>query len=101
MLRLVTSASGFSFQHTTPTDGLLKESEDAAMPGLTGSLAALSAKAAIWVTNFLALYLTVLDVSRYCQSKRSLMVGNLWSLRVNLILFSRVAGVAITTAYQV
>ena len=77
MLRLIVKTDGFSFQPTIPTDGFLKEGKDPAVPGLTGSLAALSAMAAIWVTNFLALYLTVPDVSRYYQSKRSLMVGNL------------------------
>lgn len=57
--------------------------------------------AAIWVTYFSALYLNFCDFSRYCPSERSLKVGNLWGLPVNLILFSLVAGVTTIAAFNV
>ena len=74
---LVVKAGGFSFQHTITTNVLLEKTKDAGVPGLTGSLAALSVLAAIWVTYFSALYLNFCDLSRYCPRERSLTVGNL------------------------
>jgi NCS1 family nucleobase:cation symporter-1 len=82
-------------------DVLLEKTKDAGVPGVPGSLAALGAVAAIWVTYFSALYLNFCDFSRYCPSERSLTVGNLWGLPVNLILFSLVAGVTTIAAYNV
>jgi len=84
-----------------PTDGLLKESKDAAVPGLTGSLATFSVMAANRITGSPTPYLNIGNVSRRSHSVPSLTAGNFWRQRVNLILLSRVARVARTTAYQV
>lgn len=98
---LVVKAGGFSFSHTIPMDALLEKTKNAGVPGVPGSFAALGAVAAIWVTYFSALYLNFCDFSRYCPSERSLKVGNLWGLPVNLILFSLVAGVTTIAAFNV
>ncbi|AEH77718.1 NCS1 family nucleobase:cation symporter-1 [Sinorhizobium meliloti WSM1022] len=98
---LVVKAGGFSFSHTIPMDVLLEKTKNAGVPGVPGSFAALGAVAAIWVTYFSALYLNFCDFSRYCPSERSLKVGNLWGLPVNLILFSLVAGVTTIAAFNV
>jgi hypothetical protein len=79
----------------------LEKTKDAGVPGVPGSFAALAAVAAIWVTYFAALYLNFCDFSRYCPSERSLAIGNLWGLPVNLILFSLVAGVTTIAAFNV
>lgn len=98
---LVVKAGGFSFSHTIPMDVLLEKTKDAGVPGTPGSFAALMAVAAIWVTYFSALYLNFCDFSRYCPSERSLTIGNLWGLPVNLVLFSLVAGVTTIAAFKV
>ncbi|WP_153005368.1 NCS1 family nucleobase:cation symporter-1 [Aureimonas ureilytica] len=98
---LVVKSGGFSFHHTIPMDVLLEKTKDAGVPGVPGSFAALAAVAAIWVTYFSALYLNFCDFSRYCPSERSLTIGNLWGLPVNLILFSLVAGVTTIAAFNV
>ncbi|WP_055714575.1 NCS1 family nucleobase:cation symporter-1 [Streptomyces torulosus] len=61
-----------------------------------GSLAAIAAIAATWVTYFAALFLNFGDFARFTPDTKALKKGNLWGLPVNLILFSLVA--AITTA---
>ena len=66
-----------------------------------GSLAAIFAVAATWVTYFAALYLNFCDFSRFSPSKESLKKGNLWGLPVNLILFSVVAALTTASAYKV
>ena len=71
------------------------------MPGAPGSFTALAAVAAIWVTYFAALYLNFCDFSRYAPDERSLRIGNIWGLPVNLILFSLVAGITTIAAFQV
>ena len=98
---LVIKAGGFSFTHSIPMDVLLEKTKDAGVPGVPGSLTALMAVAAIWVTYFSALYLNFCDFSRYATNERALTVGNLWGLPVNLILFSLVAGVTTIAAFQV
>jgi len=65
-----------------------------------GSLAAIFAVAATWVTYFAALYLNFCDFSRFSPSKESLKKGNLWGLPVNLILFSVVAALTTASAYR-
>ncbi|PAZ14234.1 nitrate reductase [Streptomyces sp. SA15] len=61
-----------------------------------GSLAAIAAIAATWVTYFAALFLNFGDFARFTPDEKALKKGNIWGLPVNLILFSLVA--AITTA---
>ncbi|KFG01923.1 nitrate reductase [Streptomyces scabiei] len=61
-----------------------------------GSLAAIAAIAATWVTYFAALFLNFGDFARFTPDTKALKKGNLWGLPVNLVLFSLVA--AITTA---
>jgi NCS1 family nucleobase:cation symporter-1 len=61
-----------------------------------GSLAAIAAIAATWVTYFAALFLNFGDFARFTPDQKTLKKGNVWGLPVNLILFSLVA--AITTA---
>lgn len=84
-----------------PMDVLLEKTKDAGVPGVPGSFASLAAVAAIWVTYFSALYLNFCDFSRYAPDERSVRVGNLWGLPVNLILFSLVAGVTTIAAFDV
>lgn len=98
---LCIKAGGFSFTHGIPQDVLLEKTKDAGVPGTPGSLSALMAVGATWITYFAALYLNFCDFSRYAPSKAVVKKGNLWGLPVNLILFSLVAGVTTIAAYQV
>ncbi|NGO51411.1 NCS1 family nucleobase:cation symporter-1 [Allomesorhizobium camelthorni] len=98
---LCVKAGGFSFTSEIPMDVLLEKTRDAGVPGEPGSIASLMAVAAIWVTYFSALYLNFCDFSRYSPDERSVRVGNLWGLPVNLMLFSLVAGVTTIAAYEV
>lgn len=98
---LCVKAGTFSFSHTIPMDVLVEKTRDAGVSEPPGSLAALGAVAATWVTYFAALYLNFCDFSRYSPDERSLRIGNLWGLPVNLIAFSLVAGVTTIAAYQV
>ena len=66
-----------------------------------GSLAAMLAVAATWVTYFAALYLNFCDFSRFSPNKESLKKGNLWGLPINLIFFSVVAALTTASAYKV
>ena len=75
--------------------------KEAGVPGEPGSLWALSAVGATWITYFAALYLNFCDFSRYARDKAAVRTGNLWGLPVNLILFSLVAGVTTIAAYDV
>jgi NCS1 family nucleobase:cation symporter-1 len=61
-----------------------------------GSVAAIAAIGATWVTYFAALFLNFGDFARFTPNERMLRKGNVWGLPVNLILFSVVA--ALTTA---
>jgi NCS1 family nucleobase:cation symporter-1 len=98
---LVVKAGGFSFGSEIPRDVLIEKTKDAGVVGEPGSLSALMAVAAVWITYFAALYLNFCDFSRYAPDEKTLMKGNLWGLPVNLILFSLVAGVTTTAAYTV
>jgi nucleobase:cation symporter-1, NCS1 family len=98
---LCVKAGGFSFVHGIPQDVLLRETRDAGVTGEPGSLAALMAVAATWVTYFAALYLNFCDFSRYGRDKAAVRTGNLWGLPVNLVLFSLVAGITTIAAFKV
>ncbi|TAN31117.1 MAG: nitrate reductase [Castellaniella sp.] len=98
---LTIKAGGLSLEHGIPRDLLLKETHDAGVPGEPGSLSALFAVGATWITYFAALYLNFCDFARYAPDKSVVRKGNLWGLPVNLILFSLVAGVTTIAAYQV
>ena len=98
---LVVKAGGVSLTANIPMDVLLEKTKDAGVPGVPGSFEALMAVAAIWVTYFAALYLNFCDFSRYSPDERSLKIGNIWGLPVNLILFSLVAGITTIAAFQV
>jgi NCS1 family nucleobase:cation symporter-1 len=98
---LVVKAGGISLTGDIPMDVLLEKTKDAGVPGVPGSFEALMAVAAIWVTYFAALYLNFCDFSRYSPDERSLRIGNIWGLPVNLILFSLVAGITTIAAFQV
>src|SRR5690242_5565990 len=54
---LIVKAGGFSFEHAIPKDVLLAKTKDAGVPYDPGSMAALAAVAATWITYFAALYL--------------------------------------------
>ena len=98
---LVIKAGGISLYGDIPMDVLLQKTKDAGVPGVPGSVEAIMAVAAIWVTYFAALYLNFCDFSRYSPDERSLRIGNIWGLPVNLILFSLVAGITTMAAFQV
>ncbi|MEP9395795.1 NCS1 family nucleobase:cation symporter-1 [Mesorhizobium sp. KR2-14] len=94
-------AGSFAVTSDIPMDVLLEKTKDAGVPGLPGSVPALAAAAAIWVTYFSALYLNFCDFSRYAPNQAAVRKGNIWGLPVNLILFSLVAGVTTIAAYDV
>jgi nucleobase:cation symporter-1, NCS1 family len=98
---LVIKAGGFSFDHGIPQDVLLDKTKDAGVTGAPGSVAALMAVGATWITYFAALYLNFCDFSRYAPDKATLRKGNLWGLPINLVLFSLVAGITTLAAYKV
>jgi len=98
---LCVKAGGFSFSSSIPTELLLDKTKDAGVPGAPGSLPALMAVAAVWITYFAALYLNFCDFTRYASSEAAVKKGNLWGLPVNLLLFSLVAGVTTLAAYKV
>jgi NCS1 family nucleobase:cation symporter-1 len=98
---LVIKAGGFSFDHGIPQDVLLTKTKDAGVAGEPGSVAALMAVGATWITYFAALYLNFCDFSRYAPDKATLRKGNLWGLPINLVLFSLVAGITTLAAYKV
>jgi len=98
---LVIKAGGFSFNHGIPQDVLLTKTKDAGVAGEPGSVAALMAVGATWITYFAALYLNFCDFSRYAPDKATVRKGNLWGLPINLILFSLVAGITTLAAYKV
>jgi len=94
-------AGGLSFTHQIPQDVLLAQTKDAGVVGIPGSLTALMAVGATWVTYFAALYLNFCDFSRYGKDKATVRKGNIWGLPVNLILFSLVAGLTTIAAFRV
>jgi nucleobase:cation symporter-1, NCS1 family len=94
-------AGGISLSAAIPQDVLLEKTKDAGVPGEPGSIAALFAVAATWITYFAALYLNFCDFSRYAPDPAAVRKGNIWGLPVNLILFSLVAGVTTIAAFQV
>ncbi|NUZ08270.1 NCS1 family nucleobase:cation symporter-1 [Piscinibacter koreensis] len=98
---LCIKAGGFSFDHAIPTEVLVAKTKDAGVTGAPGSLGALLAVAATWVTYFAALYLNFCDFARYAPDKATVRKGNLWGLPINLLLFSLVAGVTTIAAYKV
>jgi NCS1 family nucleobase:cation symporter-1 len=98
---LVIKAGTFSFGSEIPRDVLLEKTKDAGIPEEPGSLPALAAVAATWITYFAALYLNFCDFSRYAKDVKTLRKGNLWGLPINLIAFCLVAGVTTTAAFTV
>ena len=98
---LLVKAGGFSFDHGIPQDVLLAKTKDAGVFGEPGSMTALMAVGATWITYFAALYLNFCDFSRYAPDKATVRKGNLWGLPINLVLFSLVAGVTTIAAFQV
>lgn len=98
---LCIKAGGFSFDHGIPTAVLLEKTRGAGVNAAPGSLWALLAAGATWVTYFAALYLNFCDFSRYARDREAVTRGNLWGLPVNLILFSLVAGITTIAAFTV
>jgi len=98
---LTIQAGGISFGSDIPRDVLLDKTKDAGSFGEPGSIAALFAVAATWITYFGALYLNFCDFSRYAKDEKALRTGNLWGLPINLILFTLVAGITTTAAFKV
>ncbi len=72
---LVIKAGGFSFDHGIPQDVLLAKTKDAGVAGEPGSVAALMAVGATWITYFAALYLNFCDFSRYAPDKATVAQG--------------------------
>jgi NCS1 family nucleobase:cation symporter-1 len=97
---LLVKAGGFSLGGI-PQDVLLEKTKDAGVPGTPGSFSSLCAVAAVWITYFAALYLNFCDFTRYAKDERTVKVGNLWGLPVNLLLFSLVAGITTIAAFKV
>lgn len=98
---LVVKSGTFSFGDNIPQDVLVQATASVGINAAPGSMAALAAVAATWVTYFAALYLNFCDFSRYATSEAALRKGNLWGLPVNLLAFCLVAGVTTTAAYSV
>ena len=98
---LSVKAGGISFGGNIPQDVLIEKTKDAGSFGAPGSIGALFAVAATWITYFAALYLNFCDFSRYAKDEKALNTGNLWGLPVNLILFTLVAGITTTAAFTV
>lgn len=98
---LVVKSGTFSFGSEIPRDVLIEKTRDAGVPYEPGTLAALAAVAATWITYFAALYLNFCDFSRYAKDEKTLRKGNLWGLPINLLAFCLVAGVTTTAAYTV
>jgi NCS1 family nucleobase:cation symporter-1 len=98
---LIIKAGGISFSAGIPADVLADKTKDAGVPGAPGSIPALFAVAATWITYFAALYLNFCDFSRYAPDVAAVRKGNIWGLPINLILFSLVAGLTTIAAYQV
>jgi NCS1 family nucleobase:cation symporter-1 len=100
-IALCIKAGGISLTSPIPQDVLLEKTKEVGVAGEPGSLAALFAVAATWITYFAALYLNFCDFSRYAPDPAAVRKGNLWGLPVNLILFSLVAGVTTIAAFHV
>ncbi len=98
---LVVKAGTFSFGAEIPRDVLIEKTRDAGVPYEPGTLPALAAVAATWITYFAALYLNFCDFSRYAKDVKTLRKGNLWGLPINLLAFCLVAGVTTTAAFTV
>jgi NCS1 family nucleobase:cation symporter-1 len=98
---LCIKAGGISVISPIPQDVLLEKTKDAGVDAEPGSVAALFAVAATWITYFAALYLNFCDFSRYAPDAAAVRKGNIWGLPVNLILFSLVAGVTTIAAFHV
>ncbi|SIO72363.1 nucleobase:cation symporter-1, NCS1 family [Burkholderia sp. GAS332] len=94
-------AKSFSTTIQMPVDLLLEKTKNAGVPGAPGSWTALFAVAAIWVTYFSPLFLNFCDFTRYARDRAAVRRGNLWGLPVNLLLFSLVAGITTTAAFNV
>jgi NCS1 family nucleobase:cation symporter-1 len=98
---LCIKAGGISLTSPIAQDVLLEKTKEVGIAGEPGSLAALFAVAATWITYFAALYLNFCDFSRYAPDAAAVRKGNLWGLPINLILFSLVAGVTTIAAFHV
>jgi NCS1 family nucleobase:cation symporter-1 len=95
-------AGGFSLDVAMPAKDLAALAQsNTGFSVEPGSLGAILAVAATWITYFAALYLNFADFSRFSPSKASLRKGNLFGLPVNLILFSVVAALTTSAAYKV
>lgn len=94
---LAIKSGTISFSIDMPAADLAALAKNATGLAVTpGSLAAILAISATWITYFAALFLNFCDFSRFAPDKETVKKGNLWGLPVNLILFSIVA--ALTTA---
>ncbi|OAH13469.1 NCS1 family nucleobase:cation symporter-1 [Streptomyces jeddahensis] len=94
---LSVQAGVLSFSVDMPAGDLAALAKSATGLSVTpGSVAAIAAIAATWITYFAALFLNFGDFARFTPSEKVLRKGNIWGLPVNLILFSFVA--ALTTA---
>ncbi|TDT97578.1 NCS1 family nucleobase:cation symporter-1 [Streptomyces sp. 846.5] len=94
---LSVKAGALSFSVDMPAKDLAALAKSSTGLSVTpGSLAAIAAIAATWITYFAALVLNFGDFARFVPDEKTLRKGNIWGLPVNLILFSFVA--ALTTA---
>jgi NCS1 family nucleobase:cation symporter-1 len=99
---LSVKAGSLSFSVAMPKAALADLAKSATGLAVSpGSLAAIAAIAATWITYFAALFLNFCDFSRFVPDRATLRRGNLWGLPVNLILFSLVAAVTTSAASKV
>ncbi len=85
---LSVKAGALSFTVQMPADQLKSlASNSTGFSVNPGSLGAIIAVAATWITYFAALYLNFCDFSRFSPNKESLKKGNIYGLPVNLILY--------------
>lgn len=99
---LTIKAGTFSFSVDMTPDALGELAKNATGLSVTpGTLAAIFAIAATWITYFAALFLNFCDFSRFAPDTETVRKGNIWGLPVNLILFSVVAALTTASAYKV
>jgi NCS1 family nucleobase:cation symporter-1 len=101
-LWLSVKAGALSFSVDMPAKDVAVLAKSATGLSVTpGSVAAIAAIAATWVTYFAALFLNFCDFARFTPNQRVLRRGNIWGLPVNLILFSLVAALTTSAASKV
>ena len=99
---LSVKAGTLSFSVDVPAGDLATLAKGATGLNVTpGSVAAILAIAATWVTYFAALFLNFCDFARFTPDRATLRRGNLWGLPVNLIIFSLVAALTTSAASRV